>query len=145
MVSIGTSGFTYPHWRGVFYPEKLPQSKWLEYYAEFLPSLELNVTFYRLPAESAFESWYRRTPHHFTFALKGSRFITHVKRLKDPQEPLTLFFARSKKLKQKHRVTLWQFPPGFKVNKERIEKFVQSLREHSECLHAFEFRDQSWF
>jgi uncharacterized protein YecE (DUF72 family) len=145
MISIGTSGYNYHHWRGVFYLENLSQKKWLEYYLEFLNSVELNVTFYRLPTESAFESWYRRTTPNFTFALKGSRFITHIKRLKDPQDPLKLFFTRAKRLKHKHRVTLWQLPPGFKVNEERLGDFVQSLKEFSTCLHAFEFRDQSWF
>jgi len=145
MISIGTSGYNYNHWRGVFYPEDLPQKKWLEYYMEFLNSVELNVTFYRLPTESAFESWYKRTPKDFTFALKGSRFITHIKKLKDTQDPLKVFFTRSKKLGEKHRVTLWQLPPKFKVNEERLKSFAQLLREFPECLHAFEFRDKSWF
>ncbi len=88
-VYIGTSGYNYPHWwNGAFYPSDLPQKKWLEFYAEYYNTVELNVSFYRLPKKEVFQSWYRRTPKKFVFAVKGSRFITHIKRLKDCRERL---------------------------------------------------------
>ena len=91
MIFIGTSGYNYPHWwNGVFYPSDLPQRKWLEFYAEYFKTVELNVSFYRLPKKEVFEGWYKRTPKGFSFAVKGSRFITHIKRLKACREPLSL-------------------------------------------------------
>lgn len=144
-VYIGTSGYNYSHWAGgVFYPERLPQRKWLEYYSQFFDTVELNVTFYRLPKETAFSGWYERTPPKFRFALKGSRFITHVKKLKDPDEPLNLFLNRIALLKEKAKVILWQLPPGFKVNEERLAGFVSSLRVFSKIRHVLEFREESW-
>lgn len=142
---VGTSGFIYDHWGGgVFYPEKLPQRKWLEYYAGHFDTVELNVAFYRLPSEDAFRSWYKRTPRGFTFALKGSRFITHVKRLKDCQAPLRLYLQRARILKEKFSVVLWQLPPRFRKDLQRLEDFVQRLKRFGPMRHAFEFRDKSW-
>lgn len=145
-VYIGTSGFHYSHWeRGVFYPSDLPGRKKLEYYTRFFDTVELNVTFYRLPQEKAFLSWYNRTPAHFVFAIKGSRFITHIKRLKAPQEALTRFFARATKLKEKLGVVLWQMPPNYKSNPERLKNFCEALTTWHQYRHAFEFRHPSWF
>ncbi len=142
---VGTSGFIYDHWGGdVFYPEGLPQRKWLEYYVEYFDTVEINVAFYRLPSEEAFKSWYERTPKGFTFALKGSRFITHVKKLKDCKEPSQLYFSRACLLKEKLSVVLWQLPPRYKKNVERLKDFIQLLRPYSAYRHAFEFRDTSW-
>lgn len=142
---IGTSGFVYPHWGGdVFYPEALPQRKWLEYYCEHFDTVELNVAFYRLPTEQAFESWYKRTPKGFAFALKGSRFITHVKRLKDCQGPLKLYFTRARLLKEKLSIVLWQLPPRFKKDTQRLQSFIKYLKPYANYRHAFEFRDESW-
>ncbi|MFN3467773.1 MAG: DUF72 domain-containing protein, partial [Candidatus Brocadiales bacterium] len=142
---MGTSGFIYPHWgNGVFYPEGLPQRRWLEYYAEYFDTVELNVAFYRLPTEVAFRSWYKRTPKGFAFALKGSRFITHVKRLKDCQEPLELYFGRARLLKEKLSVVLWQLPPRYKKDVQRLETFIKFLKPYASYRHAFEFRDASW-
>ena len=124
MILIGTSGYNYPHWwNGVFYPSDLPQRKWLEYYAEYFDTVELNVSFYRLPKKEVFEGWYKRTPKHFLFAVKGSRFITHIKRLKDCRDPLSLLFEHASPLKEKLGVVLWQLPPRFKFQKERLEEF----------------------
>jgi uncharacterized protein YecE (DUF72 family) len=161
---IGTSGYNYNHWRGVFYPEDLPQNKWLEYYCKFFDTVELNVTFYRLPQESAFKSWYKRTPKNFKFVVKGSRFITHVKRLKDFKQPTKLLFSRIRNLKEKLGPILWQFPSNFKanfVNIKRLESFCRYLSHHfisslpaggeesgggySRLRFVFEFRDCSWF
>jgi uncharacterized protein YecE (DUF72 family) len=143
---IGTSGYFYQHWgNNVFYPSSLPQNKWLEHYCKYLNSVELNVSFYRLPSVAAFNSWYIRTPGNFRFAVKGSRFITHVKKLKNPKESVKLFFSRIKDLKEKLSVVLWQFPPQFKFNPERLIAFVKELRKNAPCRHAFEFRNESWF
>ena len=88
---LGTSGYSYKHWKGVFYPSDLPQARWLEFYCQHFDTVELNVTFYRLPKRQTFEGWYRRTPPHFLFAAKGSRYITHIKRLKDCREPVRAY------------------------------------------------------
>lgn len=143
---VGTSGFMYDHWGdGVFYPEKLPKREWLEFYTEHFDTVELNVAFYRLPSEDAFRSWYKRTPKGFTFALKGSRFITHIKRLKDCREPLKLYFKRARILKEKLSVVLWQLPPRFRKDIPRLRDFVRVLRTYKSTRHAFELRDASWF
>ncbi|MCX8116799.1 MAG: DUF72 domain-containing protein [Desulfobacterota bacterium] len=148
MILIGTSGYNYPHWwNGVFYPSDLPQRQWLEFYARSFPTVELNVTFYRLPKREVFEGWYKRTPKGFTFAVKGSRFITHVQRLKECREPLTLFFDQASPLKEKMGVLLWQLPPRFPFEKERLEAFcglLSTLPGSKSIRHAFEFRDESW-
>ncbi len=140
---IGCSGFNYPHWRGAFYPDGLPQRLWLEHYSTVFASVELNVTFYRLPQSSVFERWRRETPTDFVFALKGSRFITHIKRLKEPDEPLQRFFEAASCLGGKLRVVLWQLPPGFAANIERLCRFVACLGKYP-VRNALEFRDGSW-
>lgn len=145
-IFIGTSGFVYKHWGGgVFYPDGLPQKKWFEYYTEHFDTVELNVAFYRLPTEKAFESWYKRTPKSFAFSLKGSRFITHIKKLKDCEEPLKLYFDRAKLLREKLSVILWQLPPRYKKDMERLKIFIKYLKPYDRYRHAFEFRDESWF
>jgi uncharacterized protein YecE (DUF72 family) len=149
MICIGTSGYNYPHWwNGTFYPSDLPQKKWLEFYAEYFNTVELNVSFYRLPKKEVFQGWYKRTPKRFVFALKGSRFITHIKRLKDCREPVSLFFDHASPLKEKLGAVLWQLPPRFKFQKERLEEFcvlLSTLPRSKLHRHAFEFRDESWF
>ena len=145
-VFVGTSGFTYKHWgNGVFYPKETPQRKWLEFYAEHFNTVELNVTFYRLPTEDTFRSWHKRTPEAFRFALKGSRFITHVKRLKDCREPLKLYFKRARLLQEKLSVVLWQLPPQFQKDAPRLKDFLKTLRHYRSVRHVFEFRDTTWF
>jgi uncharacterized protein YecE (DUF72 family) len=146
---IGTSGYNYPHWwNGVFYPFSVPQRRWLEFYAEFFSTVELNVSFYRLPSKEVFTSWRKRTPKGFSFAVKGSRFITHIKRLKDCREPLSLLLDHASLLKEKLGVLLWQLPPNFKCDKERLEGFcvlLSTLPSSKRLRHAFEFRDATWF
>ena len=143
---IGTSGYSYSHWgKGVFYPPGLPPGRWLEHYCQHFDSVELNVTFYRLPSEKAYTGWYQRTPERFLFALKGSRFITQRKRLKDCQEPLRLFFERAGQLREKLGIVLWQLPPNFKLNLVRLEEFSALLGRLPPVRHAFEFREESWF
>jgi uncharacterized protein YecE (DUF72 family) len=140
---IGTSGFSYDHWRGAFYPEGLAKSKWFSYYCERFSTVELNVTFYRLPKEDAFKRWHSETPDGFKFALKGSRFITHIKRLKDPTEPLKMFMERARVLREKLAVILWQLPPNFKKDTERLKGFLKALKKYRR-RNAFEFRHESW-
>src|SRR5574340_1776394 len=129
-ILIGCSGFNYPHWKGNFYPEHLPQKKWLEYYCTVFKTVELNVTFYRLPAVAIFEKWRAETPPDFGFSLKGSRYITHIKRLLEPEQPLERFFERALRLKEKLKVVLWQFPPGFKIDLERLGRFLELLENY---------------
>jgi uncharacterized protein YecE (DUF72 family) len=149
MILIGTSGYNYPHWwNEIFYPPSLPQKKWLEYYAEHFDTVELNVSFYRLPKKEVFEGWHKRTPIGFSFAVKGSRFITHIKRLKDCREPLSLLLDHASPLREKLGVVLWQLPPRFRFQKERLEEFcilLSTLPRSKRLRHAFEFRDESWF
>jgi uncharacterized protein YecE (DUF72 family) len=142
-INIGTSGFQYRHWRGNFYPDGLAQRKWLGYYAEQFSTVELNVTFYRLPEEKIIVKWYGETPPGFTFCLKGSRFITHVKRLREPEGPLGLFMERALGLKEKLGVVLWQFPPKFRKDMDRLRRFLKALKPYG-SRHTFEFRDESW-
>lgn len=141
---IGTSGWNYAHWQGIFYPKGLSQNKWLEYYTQFFNSVELNVTFYRLVKRQIFENWRKRTPKGFYFVPKGSRFITHIKRLKDCREPLKLFFDAVSGLKEKLSCILWQLPPGYKKDLGRLELFLKLLKK-ANIRQAFEFRNESWF
>jgi len=140
---IGCSGFLYDSWRGTFYPEELPHKKWLSFYVEKFNTLELNVTFYRLLKKEAFDRWYKETPQDFTFSLKGSRFITHVKKLKDVELPLSTFFNVTAPLMEKLDVVLWQLPPTLKVNMKNLEDFIETLKKYP-VRHVFEFRHKSW-
>ncbi|MEW6002472.1 MAG: DUF72 domain-containing protein [Nitrospirota bacterium] len=142
-LEIGCSGFLYDHWRGNFYPEDLPRSRWLQYYSEEFSTVELNVTFYRLPERETFAKWYSSTPENFVFSLKGSRFITHVKKLKDCEEPVEAFFSRASLLREKLGVILWQFSPTFKLDLERLKDFLEVLRPYN-TKNTFEFRNSTW-
>jgi uncharacterized protein YecE (DUF72 family) len=145
-IYVGTSGYSYQHWKSRFYPKNLPASKWLEFYSQHFNTVELNYTFYRLPQKKAFQNWHQKTPKNFKFVIKGSRFITHIKRLKDCASPLKEFFKRASSLKEKLACCLWQLPPSFKYDLERLDKFVRILQKnHSAYLHTFEFREKSWF
>lgn len=140
---VGTSGFNYRHWRERFYPKGLATARWLVYYAAQLPTVELNVTFYRLPTERAFAHWHDETPPDFRFAVKASRLITHLKRLKGVDEALDSFLARARLLGDKLGPILYQLPPGLQRNDELLEGFLRLLPPDLE--HAFEFRHRSWF
>jgi uncharacterized protein YecE (DUF72 family) len=140
---VGCSGFNYRDWKGEFYPDDLPQKKWLEYYCTVFRTVELNVTFYRLPLVKTFERWHAETPPEFAFSLKGSRFITHIKRLLDPEEPVDLFFERALRLKEKLKVVLWQFSPGFGIDLARLKRFLRLLKEYP-VRNTLEFRNESW-
>lgn len=145
-ILIGTSGFSYDHWSdGIFYPPKLPKTKWLEFYSEHFPTVELNVTFYRLPKKEAFIGWYKNSPDNYNFVLKGSRYITHIKRLKDPKDSLKRFFERAVGLKEKLSAVLWQLPPSMHFDIERLAEFIKALGKYRSVRHAFEFRHSSWW
>jgi uncharacterized protein YecE (DUF72 family) len=141
---IGTSGWNYPHWQAVFYPRDLNQKKWLQYYAKFFNTVELNVTFYRLVQKKTFQNWYKRTPKKFYFIAKGSRFITHIKKIKGVRESLGLFINNAIELKEKLAAVLWQLPPSFKKDLKRLEAFLKLLKK-THIRQVFEFRNQSWF
>jgi len=150
-IYIGTSGFSYPHWgQGLFYPKGLPQAKWFIYYGQHFNTVELNVSFYRLPKKETFKHWRQQAGKEFIFAVKGSRYITQMKKLKDCQEPVKRFFEAVSPLlagptnwqSQPAQVILWQLPPRFKANPERLADFLKSLPRS--WRQAFEFRDKSW-
>ena len=142
---IGTSGYSFADWRGVLYPKDLPQKEWLEEYARHFGTVELNVTFYRLPKEAVFAGWHDRTPRNFLFALKGWRRITHFKSLKDCAELLDVFFEHSSALGKKLAVILWQLPPNLQADLPRLESFIDLARELSPVRQVFEFRNPAWF
>ncbi|MFH1003379.1 MAG: DUF72 domain-containing protein [Chloroflexota bacterium] len=139
---IGTSGWHYEHWRGRFYPQKLPKTRWLEFYAASFNSVELNNSFYRLPSEAAWTGWHRQTPDGFTFAVKASRFITHIKRLRDTAGASAKFIARAGILGEKQGPLLYQLPPGMHRNDAVLESFLSALPP--DLKHAVEFRHPSW-
>lgn len=141
-VRIGTSGWVYKHWQGIFYPKELPQKDWFSRYAQEFDTVEINNSFYRLPSESAFDSWRRQAPPGFHYAVKASRYLTHMKKLKDPEEPLHLFFERAKRLEQTLGPVLYQFPPHWGMNLSRFEHFLSALPKGYQ--HVVEFRDPSW-
>ncbi len=141
-IRIGTSGWHYKHWCGPFYDERLPSPRMLEFYARRFDTVEINNSFYRLPTENAFRLWRDSTPAGFCFAVKASRFITHMKKLKDPENALENFLPRSEVLGNKLGPILFQLPPRWGVDLQRLEEFLEALpRRHH---YAFEFREHSW-
>ncbi len=132
---IGTSGWHYDDWRGRFYPEKLPRAKWLEFYARHFSTLELNSTFYHLPSEKALTNWYDASPPDFIFAVKVSRFITHIKRLKDCNEAVSNFMSRVIILKEKLGPLLYQLPPGLQRDDERLNIFFSPFAPRIKARH----------
>lgn len=142
-VRIGTSGWNYNHWQGPFYDESLPSKDWLEFYAEKFQSVEINNSFYQLPAKKTIKSWRDTVDDDFVFAIKASRYITHMKKLKDPRESTPKFFNVADELKDKLGPILFQLPPKWNCNVERLDEFLRSLPEG--YRYVFEFRDESWW
>ena len=141
-IRIGTSGWHYKHWLGKFYPERWPASRMLEFYRERFDTVEINNSFYQLPRESALAQWRESTGPDFRFALKGSRYLTHMKKLKDPEVGLERFLARADLLGDRLGPILFQLPPQWDVNVERLARFLELLpRFHR---YAFEFRNPAW-
>jgi len=141
-IRIGTSGYHYKHWVGRYYPDDIKSGKMLEFYLRDFDTVELNNTFYQLPKEETFDAWRDTTPHDFLFGVKGSRFITHMIKLKDAQRGLTNFLPRAERLGKKLGPILWQLPPGWKVNVERLEEFLSLLPQKHR--YAFELRNETW-
>jgi len=139
---IGTSGWHYEHWRHRFYPGDLAKAQWLEFYARHFTTVELNNSFYRLPRETAFAAWRSLSPANFTFAVKVSRFITHIKRLKEAREPVDTFLSRAGVLEEKLGPLLYQLPPNMHRDDERLRSFLSVLPRGRK--HVFKFRHQSW-
>jgi len=139
---VGCSGWHYDHWRGLYYPEGLPKSKWLQFYARQFSTVELNNSFYHLPSEKAFTTWRESSPENFVFAVKVSRFITHIKRLRNLGSAMENFLSRACLLKGKLGPLLYQLPPNMKRNDGILESFLSSLPQ--EYQHVFEFRHESW-
>lgn len=140
---VGTSGWSYDHWRGVFYPEDLPASRRLAYYAERFSTVEINSTFYGLPKSQTVEHWKQQVPDDFIFAVKGSRYITHIRRIDGIDEEIARFMERVEPLAPKLGPVLWQLPPTLKFDRKLLEGFVSVLATTAQ-RHALEFRDGSW-
>jgi len=141
-VRIGTSGWVYNHWRGVLYPAELPPRDWFAAYAAAFDTVEINNSFYRLPSAATFAAWRDQAPAGFLYAVKASRFLTHMKKLKDPEEPLRRFFERAAHLGQTLGPVLYQLPPHWQLNLERFAHFLAALPPGYQ--HVVEFRDASW-
>lgn len=139
---IGTSGYQYDHWKGVFYPEDIPKNRWFDHYARHFDTVEINNTFYQLPQESTFDGWHEQAPAGFCYALKFSRYGSHLKRLKDPQGPIDKFIRRAERLKSFLGPILVQLPPHWNVNAERLAAFLEAAPKTYRW--AVEFRDPSW-
>jgi uncharacterized protein YecE (DUF72 family) len=150
-VRVGCSGWNYAHWRnGVFYPPRCAPRNWLRYYARFFDTVEINMTFYRLPKTAIVQRWVEESPDGFTFAVKVSRYVTHVKRLLDVPQHLPLLYERIEPLLRSPKLgpLLWQLPPTFQADHDRLARALEhlhSIPNGSGRRHAFEFRHPSWF
>ena len=142
-LNVGTSGFSYKEWKGPFYPEKLPAKDMLRFYSGQLPAVEINNTFYRLPKREVIANWAEQVPETFRFSIKASRRITHFKRLKETDEVLEYLLAAVDVLGDRLGVVLFQLPPNFKKDMDRLAPFLEMLP--GDVRAAFEFRNASWF
>jgi uncharacterized protein YecE (DUF72 family) len=141
---IGTSGWSYKHWETVFYPKDVPAREHLQFYAERLPTVEINYSYYQLPPRKTFALWQRKSPSNFLFAVKASRYLTHMKKLKDPEEPLERLMHNAGGLGKKLGPVLLQFPRQWKLNLDRLDAFLDALTRYKRQRFTFEFRHQSW-
>jgi uncharacterized protein YecE (DUF72 family) len=141
-VRIGTSGFHYRHWKGIFYPDNLPSKGWLAYYARQFDTVELNNTFYRLPPAESFDQWKLQAPRKFDFAVKFSRYGSHVMRLKNAEDVIRRFYERAQRLREHLGPILVQLPPNWNVNARRLSEFLDAAP--SSQRWAVEFRDSRW-
>jgi uncharacterized protein YecE (DUF72 family) len=142
-IRIGCSGWQYRHWRGDLYPRDLPQDRWFEFYAERFDTVELNNSFYRLPEADVFDAWARRSPPGFLVAVKASRYLTHIRRLREPQEALDRLWIRASRLGDHLGPMLYQLPPRWKRNTERLAAFADAVPRGG--LQAVELRDPDWY
>ena len=141
-IRIGCSGWNYKHWREAFYPKGMPVRLWFEHYAATFDTVELNTSFYHLPKPETFTKWRDQAPEDFRYSVKASRFITHMKKLKDCAEPLELLLSRARNLGETIGPILYQLPPRWAFDRERLEEFIALLPQ--DLLHVFEFRERSW-
>lgn len=142
-IRVGTSGWHYKHWLDVFYPPGTKPAQMFQIYAQHFDTVEVNNSFYHLPSANTFDNWRDSSPRKFLFAVKASRFITHMKKLKDPKPSSEKFFLVADRLGEKLGPILFQLPPRWRVNVERFAEFLESLPGAHE--YVFEFRDESWF
>ena len=141
-VWVGTSGWQYASWKRRFYPKDVPQRRWLEYFSARFPTVEINNSFYQLPKEESFVRWREESADGFVITVKASRYITHIRRLRDCRDPVRLFWSRARRLGRKLGPVLFQLPPRFGVDLDRLESFLKVLPRTMRA--AFEFRDPSW-
>jgi uncharacterized protein YecE (DUF72 family) len=142
-IHIGTSGWNYKHWLGLFYPEKLRAAGMLRFYSELFDTVEINATHYHLPSFKSLDTWRETVPKNFIFAVKASRFTTHMKKLKAPKSSTEKFFVRVERLQDKLGPILFQLPPHWRLNLQRLSDFLDAMPR--DYPYAFEFREQSWF
>ncbi len=142
-IRVGTSGWNYKHWRDNFYPSRLQPEEWLDYYAGHLSTVEINNSFYNLPSPDTFRKWSGIVPESFLFSVKASRYITHMKKLKDPAEPLGRFMEGANHLGERRGPILFQLPPRWRLNPGRLKEFLEHLPGNTPA--AFEFRDTTWW
>lgn len=143
IIHIGTSGWSYDHWKGTFYPKEIKSDQRLHFYGQHFSTIEVNSTFYHLPKEETITNWGHQVPKKFIFSIKASQYITHLTRLGDPSKTLPLFFERLHFLENKIGIILFQLPPSFKKNIERLSEFITFLDKN--FRYTFEFRHISWF
>jgi uncharacterized protein YecE (DUF72 family) len=141
-IRVGCSGWAYKHWRGLLYPEGLPQRLWFQRYAEEFDTVEINNSFYRLPKPETFDKWRDQAPPGFCYAVKANRYLTQAKKLLDCEEPLERMMRAVRHLGDRLGPTLYQLPPSLKINLERLEAFLRILPK--DVTSVFEFRDKSW-
>jgi uncharacterized protein YecE (DUF72 family) len=141
-VRVGSSGWIYPHWRGRFYPEKLAVKRWFAFYAEHFDTVEVNNSFYRLPKPATFDAWAAQAPASFRYAVKANRYLTQAKKLKDCEEPMARMMPAFRHLGETLGPVLYQLPPRFKLNLDRLEQFLELVPK--DVVNVFEFRDNSW-
>ena len=142
-IHIGTSGWHYKHWKGTFYPENIKEADQFAEYRKHFSTVEINNSFYKLPTLQTFKTWRKTTPSNFVFAVKGSRFISHMKKLNLDKEGVKKFFSSIRGLGEKIGVILFQLPPKWKVNADRLRQFISVLPKR--YRYAFEFREVSWY
>jgi uncharacterized protein YecE (DUF72 family) len=142
-VLIGCSGWEYRHWKGLFYPESLPHGRWFQHYARIFDTVEINNSFYRLPPASTMKRWRLQAPAGFVYAVKASRYLTHMKKLKDPESPLALLLGRARELGPHLGPVLYQLPPRWRPDHARLEAFLRALP--ADVRHTIEFRESAWY
>lgn len=142
-IRVGTSGYMYKEWKGIFYPEKFPPGKMLGFYSERLSTVEINYTFYHMPTEKILKAWAEKVPDDFVFVLKAPQVITHWKRLRNVEEECRYFFETLSFLGERMGPVLFQFPASFHADRAVLENFLPLIPENRDC--AFEFRNPSWF